>query len=134
MTRFARTTRTAVAAAIAAAAVLTTVAVPAQAEYKRAPKQTTIKRAPKVSMQALKHLRVLKCLKTSGDVVAQPLVINTTGQILPIGRKIYWRATLANGAIYNGTHTLTTPLYAGQGRRIPATLHWRFTCTATVFV
>ncbi len=93
-----------------------------------------IKRAPKVTMHALKHLRVLKCLKTSGDVVAQPFVINTTGQILPIGRKIYWRAKLVNGAIYNGTHTLTTPLYAGQGRRISATLHWRFTCTAMVFV
>ena len=137
--KLAKSTLSAVAAAIAAAAVLTTVAVPAQAGYKRA--ATTIvkpgvikkSRAIKKRKVMMMHITKLSCRNGSGDVVANPLVINTTGKILPAGRSIYWRATLANGSIRAGTYKLTAPLNAGQGRSIPVMLHWNFTCTASVF-
>lgn len=124
MTLFAKTTLTAVAAAIAAAAVLTTVAIPAQAEYQYGPKRAITK---------IKKLYVLKCLASSGDVVGQPLVINTSGKILPIGGKIRWSVRRSNGLHQYGTYTLTTPLYAGQSRRIPQPVPVSFTCRASVY-
>jgi uncharacterized membrane protein len=127
MTQSITSVRTAVAAAIAAAAVLAAVAAPAQAEYKRAPHA-------KRKITKMKRYHVLKCLASKGDVVAEPLVINTSGKIIPIGGKIQWRATMANGSIQTGIYTLTAPLYAGQSRRIPKPLHWKFTCRASVFV
>ena len=133
MTLFAKSTLSAVAAAIAAAAVLATTAIPAQAEFTRAPARIIKPGMIKKPMTMMMKVYVLKCLKSAGDVVGQPLVINTTGKILPIGRKIQWKATMANGSVRTGTHTLKTPFYAGQSRRIPATLHWNFTCKATVF-
>lgn len=94
--------------------------------------QGTIK--PSAVKKAKGLLRSLVCTKTNGDVVARPIVINTTGKTLPIGRKIFWQARLPNGAISKGIYTLSRPLYAGQSRVIPKQLHWRFTCTARVFV
>ncbi|MCZ6859764.1 MAG: hypothetical protein O7I42_05720 [Alphaproteobacteria bacterium] len=132
MTLSAKTIRTAIAAALAAAAVLTTVAIPAQAEYKRATKITKAASVKRVIRPMMKKYYVLKCLASSGDVVAHPLVINTSGKILPIGRKIQWKANMADGSIKYGTHTLTAKLYVGQSRHIPATLHWKFTCKAGV--
>ena len=124
MTKLTKTTLSAVALAIAAAASIGAVTTPAHAGYKI---------NPGVAKKLMKHVRVLRCVRSSGDVVAQPIVINTTGRTLPIGKRIYWRATLANGTTYRGTYRLTKPLFAGQGRRIPKQLHWRFICRATVF-
>jgi len=133
MTLFAKSTLSAVAAAIAAAAVLATTAIPAQAEFTRGPARIIKPGMIKKPMTMMMKVYVLKCVKSSGDVVAQPLVNNTSGKILPIGRKIQWKATMANGSVHNGIYTLTKPLYAGQSRRIPVTLHWNFTCKASVF-
>ncbi len=135
-----RTIRTAIAAALAAAFVLTTVAIPAQAGNKRAPTTTMKPRVTKNPRLTRKpvvksgHYTALACLKTSGDVMAHPLVINTTSQILPIGKLIVWTAQLANGTNTFGSYHLTKPLYVGQSRRIPKQLPWNFTCTAFVFV
>ena len=140
MTSSARTIRTAIAGALAAAVVLTTVAIPAQAGNKRAPTTTMkprVTKNPRLTRRPVVksgHYTALACLKTSGDVMAHPLVINTTSQILPIGKLIVWQAKLANGANIFGTHHLTKPLYVGQSRRIPKQLAWNFTCTAFVFV
>jgi hypothetical protein len=127
MTLLAKSTLSAVAAAIAAAALLTTVAVPAQAGHKGA---YQIKKQTK---PAMKKLYVLKCLASKGDVVGQPLVINTSGKTLPIGRKIRWRVLRSNATAQNGTYTLTKPLYAGQSRRIPQPVPVSFSCWASVW-
>lgn len=128
MTKSAKTIRTVVAAAIAAAAVLSAVAVPAQAGYKRAIQ------VKKPGIMKIKKLYALDCLTSGGDITSQPMVINTSGKILPIGTKIQWKATMSNRTFNNGIYTLTKPLYAGQSRRVPVTLHWNFTCKASVFV
>ena len=121
MTLSAKTITTAVAAAIAAAAVLTTVAIPAQAGYQRAPH---VKR----KITKAKKYHVLKCLSSKGDVVAQPLVINNSGKIFPIGAKIWWTVTMTNGSTQKGLYTLTSPLYVGQSRMIPHPVPVSFTC------
>ena len=133
MNLLAKSTLTAVAAAMAAAAVLTTVAIPAQAAgYKRAPTTPNPRwtHRHRDGHGERRNSNALMCLKTSGDVMAQPLVTNTTGQTLPIGKVILWVAYYAKGAPITGNFTLTKPLYSGQSLRVPKQLPWNFTCQA----
>lgn len=134
MTLLAKSTLSAAAAAIAAAALLTTVAIPAQAGYQGAPTTTVKPGVIKKPTASKFHITTLGCVNSSGDVVAYPVVINTTGKTLAIGKKIYWQAKMAGGSIVKGAHKLTKNLYAGQSRRMPTMLNWQFTCTAVVFV
>ena len=135
--KLAKSTLSAVAAAIAAAAVLTTVAVPAQAGYKRAKNGNGVIKALPVKPLMKKRLRMmwykLPCVRTSGDVVAQWVVINNTGKILPVGAKITWRMDYKGASFAKGTHTLTKQLPPGQIVPVYKKLPWNLVyCWARV--
>ncbi len=130
MSLLAKSTLTAVAAAIAAAAVLTAAVLPAQAEYRRAPKEPTIKQVPKGSRR-MYPARLLKCTKPH---LTPFYVTNNTGQTLPIGKRINWRIYSYNGAlVYSGTITLASPLPNGHSLMIPQPVPGKTICRASLF-
>ena len=139
MTSSVNSIRTAVAAAIAAAALLTSASLPVQAEYqlarhvkKKFTKAPNYQRVPH-RKRSLAFALLLKCKPAWVQGGFRPTVINSTGRTLGVGRNIQWRVFANGGVVYTGTLTLLSPLHAGNYRQLMGPIQGKFSCRASVF-
>lgn len=77
---------------------------------------------------------VLQCLPGSGDVVAHPIVKNSTGVTIPAGKTITYRVYRGKNSFAQNSYTLASALLPGKQVQMPKTFPWNFTCSATANV
>jgi hypothetical protein len=78
----------------------------------------------------------LKCQNGSGDVVAHPIVYNTSRTAIPAGTQILYYIHPAGfvGRVATQTHVLASALMPGKALQLPKSYPWNFTCNAVAKV